>query len=270
MKVLPQSVPPIEIDPREIGKRMRHRDCRIFCPGHSARPNTFRSRNMPSQSNRRAATNARNEIFETLKEDHKRVKKAYREFSKLDHEADSERAETIVREVLADLELHSMLEEEFLYPAARDALAEPDLVDEAEVEHESARMLIEQLKEMDSEDEKFAARFTVLCEYVMHHVKEEEREMFPQLERARMDWETIAREMNERRAEMAPPEEEEDTGEEAETEEGRSSGGRGAKGGRGGRSSSGESRSGGESRARGGAVEAMGAEPGEATTSRRI
>lgn len=162
---------------------------------------------MTSRTNNRAANAARNEILETLKEDHKRVKKAYREFTKLDREAEPERCEELVRQVLADLELHTALEEEFLYPAAREAIAQPDLVDEAEVEHESAKALIEQLNAMESDDEKFAARFTVLCEYVMHHVKEEETELFPQLQNARLDWENIAREMTERRNEMAPAEE---------------------------------------------------------------
>ena len=158
---------------------------------------------MPSRTNHsRARTTARTEILDQLKEDHKRVKKAYREFTKLDLDEDPGRCEALVRQVLAELELHAALEEELLYPAARDAMAQPDLIDEAEVEHESAHALMDQLKSMDAQDEKFAARFTVLCEYVMHHVKEEESELFPQLENARIDWEILAREMSARRAEL--------------------------------------------------------------------
>ena len=158
---------------------------------------------MPSRTNHsRARTTARTEILDQLKEDHKRVKKAYREFTKLDLDEDPGRCEALVRQVLAELELHAALEEELLYPAARDAMAQPDLIDEAEVEHESAHALMDQLKSMDAQDEKFAARFTVLCEYVMHHVKEEESELFPQLEDARIDWEILAREMSARRAEL--------------------------------------------------------------------
>ena len=158
---------------------------------------------MPSRTNHsRARTTARTEVLDQLKEDHKRVKKAYREFTKLDLDEDPGRCEALVRQVLAELELHAALEEELLYPAARDAMAQPDLIDEAEVEHESAHALMNQLKSMDAQDEKFAARFTVLCEYVMHHVKEEESELFPQLENARIDWEILAREMSARRAEL--------------------------------------------------------------------
>jgi hypothetical protein len=65
-------------------------------------------------------------------------------------------------------------------------------------------VFLNQLRGMGPDDEKFAARFTVLCEYVLHHVKEEESEMFPQLERARLDWEGLAQEMDERRQELAP------------------------------------------------------------------
>ncbi len=155
------------------------------------------------RANTRAATAARTDILEQLKEDHKRVKKAYRDFKKLDVEEQPDEVEAIVRQVLAELTVHATLEEEMLYPAAREAISDEDLIDEAEVEHESMHALIDQLGGMGPDDEKFAARFTVLCEYVLHHVKEEEGEMFPQLENARLDWESLAAEMNARRAELS-------------------------------------------------------------------
>jgi hemerythrin superfamily protein len=160
-----------------------------------------------SRSTSRAGTAARTELLAQLKEDHKRVKKAYRDFQKLDAEQDPEAAQALVLQVLDELTVHATLEEELLYPAARGAIAEESLVDEAEVEHESVRMLIEQLRNMSPEDDKYVARFTVLCEYVMHHVKEEEGEMFPQLEKARLDWEALALQMDQRRAALMPEEE---------------------------------------------------------------
>ena len=54
---------------------------------------------------------------------------------------------------------------------------------------------------MGAEDDKFAARFTVLCEYVLHHVKEEEGEMFPKIEKLKLDWEAMADGIEARRAE---------------------------------------------------------------------
>lgn len=158
---------------------------------------------MPSTSSTRAASAARKEILDTLKDDHKRVKKAYRDFQKLDIDEDKDSVEAIVEQVLEELTVHATLEEELLYPAARGAIADENLIDEAEVEHETVHALIDQLKSMGPDDEKYAARFTVLCEYVTHHVKEEEGEMFPQLERTRLDWQALAAEMRERRSELS-------------------------------------------------------------------
>lgn len=163
-----------------------------------------------SRASTKAATNARTQVLNELKEDHKRVKKAYKDFQKLDREDDRERCEALVQQVLQELTVHATLEEELFYPAVRGVIADEDLLDEAEVEHESARALIEQLQGLSAEDEKFAARFTVLCEYILHHVKEEEGELFPQVERAKLDWEQLAKEMTERRAELMPAAEDAD------------------------------------------------------------
>ena len=156
---------------------------------------------MPS-TRTRASSKARDEIIALLKDDHKRVRKAYRDFKKLDGEENPEACGELVRQVLAELTVHAELEEELLYPAARQAIAEEMLVDEAEVEHEAIRALIKQLEGMEPEDEKYAARFTVLCEYTLHHVREEEGELFPQLQRVRLDWESLATEMTSRREEL--------------------------------------------------------------------
>jgi len=177
-----------------------------------------------SRSNSRAASAARAQVLEALIDDHKRVKKAYRDFKKLDAQEDAERCEELVKQVLADLQVHATLEEELLYPAAREGLDEADLLDEAEVEHESAHALIDQLMLMSPQDDKYTARFTVLCEYVLHHIKEEEGELFVALQKARLDWPTIASEMQTRREELmeehAPAEEAlADEDEDAEDEE---------------------------------------------------
>jgi hypothetical protein len=148
------------------------------------------------------ASAARKEVLDMLIEDHKSVKKLFREFEKLDVEDDSEEAESLVALTCAELKLHTQLEEECFYPAVRAALKEADLVDEAEVEHASAKQLIEQLETMDIQDPKLAATFKVLGEYVKHHVKEEESEMFPQLQRARIEWEQLLGQMMQRRNEL--------------------------------------------------------------------
>lgn len=157
---------------------------------------------MTTPRSTRGRTKARDEVIDQLKDDHRRVRKAYREFLKLDAAKDSSSAAPLVQQVLADLRVHAALEEELLYPAAREVLAQRHLVEEAEVEHESMRALIDQLGTISPADEKYAARFVVLCEYVLHHVKEEEGEMFPRLQRARLDWEGLAADLAARREEL--------------------------------------------------------------------
>ena len=138
-------------------------------------------------------------ILRQLKDDHAYVKKCYQRFQRLDPQRDREEVQFIVREAVRALDVHAILEEECLYPQARDALVDADLIDEAEVEHASMRRLIQQLQSMTAEGDKFAARFTVLCEYVLHHVKEEEGELFPELRKVELDWLTIGRHMDQRR-----------------------------------------------------------------------
>ena len=118
-----------------------------------------------------------------LMEDHEYVKKAFRAFEKMDEEDQP----ALVKQVLQALKVHTRIEEELFYPAVRKAIKEEDLMNEAEVEHDSAKVLIRQLERMKPSDPKFAATFTVLGEYVNHHVKEEESEMFPKARRARIN-----------------------------------------------------------------------------------
>ena len=118
-----------------------------------------------------------------LMEDHEYVKKAFRAFEKMDEEDQP----ALVKKVLQALKVHTRIEEEIFYPAVRKAIKDEDLMNEAEVEHDSAKVLIRQLERMKPSDPKFAATFTVLGEYVNHHVKEEESEMFPKARRARIN-----------------------------------------------------------------------------------
>ncbi|MBW8829448.1 MAG: hemerythrin domain-containing protein [Burkholderiales bacterium] len=171
------------------------------------------------------ATSAKTQIIDMLKADHKKVKKAFKDFEKMDPQAESESAEALVEQTLAAIEVHSSLEEQIFYPAARSAIKEEDLIDEAEVEHMTVKVLIEQLKSMSASDDKFAATFKVLGEYIDHHVKEEENEMFVQLTRPGVGWDAVLEQMQTQRAQLLeekglPPE-----AEEATTPAGRSSAG---------------------------------------------
>ena len=139
------------------------------------------------------------EAIEMLKEDHDKVKKAFKEFEKMDRE-DAESCQQLIRSVCEDLKVHTTLEEEIFYPAVREVIEDEDLMNEAAVEHETAKMLIDQLENMGPDDPNYFATFTVLGEYVMHHVKEEEDEMFPQAKKAKdLDFESLAAEMASRK-----------------------------------------------------------------------
>jgi hemerythrin superfamily protein len=141
------------------------------------------------------------EAINMLKEDHDRVEKAFKDFEKLDRD-DTETAYQLVMTVCEDLKVHTTLEEEIFYPAVREAIDDDDIMNEAAVEHETAKMLIEQLENMQADDPNFHATFTVLGEYVRHHVKEEEGEMFAAAKKADIEFDTLAQRMKERREEL--------------------------------------------------------------------
>ena len=70
------------------------------------------------------------------------------------------------------------------------------------MEHDSAKELITQIESMQPDDELFAAKVTVLGEYVNHHIEEEEKELFPQIKKAKVDTESLGREMLELKEEL--------------------------------------------------------------------
>ena len=139
--------------------------------------------------------------IEMLKEDHAKVKKAFKEFENMDR-SDTETCRQVVQTVCDDLKVHTTLEEEIFYPAVREAIEDEDIMNEASVEHETAKTLIDQLENMEPDDPNYYATFTVLGEYVMHHVKEEEGEMFPQAKKSDIDLEALGSRMKERKSEL--------------------------------------------------------------------
>jgi len=134
-----------------------------------------------------------------LMEDHEYVKKAFRAFEKMDEEDQP----ALVKQVCEALKVHTRVEEEVFYPAVRKAIKDEDLMNEAEVEHDSAKALIRQLERMKPSDPKYAATFTVLGEYVNHHVKEEEEEMFPKVRRARVNLKALGARLMGRKIRLA-------------------------------------------------------------------
>jgi len=142
-----------------------------------------------------------------LKQDHANVKAMFKEFEALGERAFAAKKK-LADKICLELTKHATAEEEIFYPAVRAASKEAeDLVDEATVEHASAKDLIAQLGDMDPHDELFDAKVKVLGEYINHHVKEEEGEMFPLAKKAGLDLQAMASEIEARKDEIdfVPP-----------------------------------------------------------------
>ncbi|HYD94874.1 MAG TPA: hemerythrin domain-containing protein [Noviherbaspirillum sp.] len=158
-----------------------------------------------SRTTRRASTKgSETDALHILAEDHKKVIDLFDEFEKMkeNEETDDEAKQMLVETACAELTIHAQVEEEIFYPAARDAIDDMDLLDEAEVEHASARQLISELAAMQPDDDLYDAKFTVLGEYVKHHIQEEEKELFPKLKKAELDLEEIGEEIRDRKMEL--------------------------------------------------------------------
>lgn len=175
------------------------------------------------QSKARGSKSAREsgqDAIALLTEDHKKVQALFNAFERMKEEdaPDDEKAE-VVQQACQALTIHAELEEDIFYPAVRDAIDDDDLLDEAEVEHATARDLIEQLEVMEPDDELYDAKFSVLGEYVNHHIKEEQDQMFPQARSAKMDLSALGAELAERKQELMA-EISQEFGEDEEDEEG--------------------------------------------------
>jgi hemerythrin superfamily protein len=135
-----------------------------------------------------------------LKADHKEVKTMVQQFNS--SRSDSKKAQ-LAEQICAALEVHAEIEEELFYPPAREALKKNgDLIDEAEVEHTSVKELIAKIKGGSPGDDLWEAQVKVLGEYVNHHVKEEEGEIFPKVKKTRLDLQALGEQLAERKAEL--------------------------------------------------------------------
>lgn len=148
------------------------------------------------ESKQTAASATKVDAIKMLTDDHKKVKKLFKEFEKLSSKGSDEEKAQLVKEICTELTIHTQLEEEIFYPAARSAIEEQDVMDEAEVEHAGAKDLISQLEAMMPDEDLYDAKVTVLGEYVNHHIQEEEEEMFPLLKKAKLDMAKLGTEIS--------------------------------------------------------------------------
>ena len=118
------------------------------------------------------------DAIQLLKDDHKKVEKI---FSDLENKRDDRRA--LFPELDRELSIHAEIEEKVFYPAARGAEPTRDLVLESIEEHKQIKMVLADLEKTDMRTAEWAADLKVLKEDVMHHVGEEEKELFPKVQK---------------------------------------------------------------------------------------
>lgn len=134
-----------------------------------------------------------------LKEDHRAVEKLFKEFEEAKGEG---RKEKLARRICLELSIHTKIEEEIFYPACEGKVDE-DLLKEAFVEHDAAKLLIAEIEAGNGKsDDFFDAKVKVLSEEIEHHVEEEEKELFPEVRKADIDLDSVGEQLADRKSEL--------------------------------------------------------------------
>ncbi len=139
------------------------------------------------------------DAIKLLKDDHREVKGWFAAFDKAHDDAEKQ---DLANKICKALTIHAKIEEEIFYPAAYAAINDDDLLDEAEVEHASAKQLIAEIQASKAGEPLFDARVTVLGEYINHHVEEEESELFPECRDSSMDLRALGQQLAARKSEL--------------------------------------------------------------------
>ena len=140
--------------------------------------------------------------IDLLKRDHDDVEDLFKQFEASGERDTALRGELAMR-ICAALTVHAEIEEELFYPAIRRGSRDAaDLLDEAAVEHQSLKDIIERLQAASTSDPLFNAGVKVLSEYVKHHVHEEEDEIFPKAKSSDVDLDKLGARMAQRKDEL--------------------------------------------------------------------
>ena len=134
-----------------------------------------------------------------LKADHAAVSEMFAEYEK---SRSIPKKKALVADICTALSVHAQIEEEIFYPAVKAALKDKLLVPEATVEHTSVKDLIAQIEGLEPDGEMYDAKVKVLSEYVKHHVKEEQNEMFPKAKSSSLDMDDLGAQMAARKDEL--------------------------------------------------------------------
>lgn len=134
-----------------------------------------------------------------LKTDHQLVSDLFDEYEAAYSNA---KKKQIANQICKELTVHAQIEEEIFYPAVKRAMKDKELIPEARVEHATLKSLASQLEDMEPDDEMFDAKVKVMHEYVKHHVKEEQNEIFPKAKSSGVDMMKLGARLSERKAEL--------------------------------------------------------------------
>jgi hemerythrin superfamily protein len=137
-----------------------------------------------------------------LMKDHKNVKALFAQYESLSDRSFATKKK-LAEQICHELTVHTQVEEEIFYPAVRRPIHDGDLMDEAVVEHASAKELIAQILAMDPSEDLYDAKVTVLSEQIEHHVKEEEGDMFPKVRKTGVDLDALGEQMAARKEQLA-------------------------------------------------------------------
>ena len=136
-----------------------------------------------------------------LMEDHRKVEDLFEQYEKAGGDGSKER---LARQICTELKVHSMIEEEIFYPALRGKIDDDDL-DEAYVEHDGAKTLINEIEAGGPDDHFYDAKVKVLQEQIEHHVEEEEKRLeglFSQARKAGLDMDSLGEQLAARKQEL--------------------------------------------------------------------
>ena len=136
-----------------------------------------------------------------LRADHTLVNGLFAEYEKT---RSGSRKKSLVAQICTELSVHAQVEEEIFYPAVKAALRDKELVPEATVEHATLKDLIAQVEGKEPDGEMYDAKIKVMSEYVKHHVKEEQNEMFPKARATKLDMVDLGMRMLARKEELKP------------------------------------------------------------------
>ena len=135
-----------------------------------------------------------------LRADHKEVSDLFEAYENTKSNA---KKKNIVAEICTALTVHAQIEEEIFYPAVKAALKDKELIPEATVEHATLKDLIAQVEGIEPDGEMYDAKIKVLSEYVKHHVKEEQNEIFPKAKAAtKLDLIELGAQLTERKEQL--------------------------------------------------------------------